>query len=72
MKLIKKNDYGYETAFCEASGYQQRFQKSGSLKDKPRSRRTRCSTARDDRFLLRLCRTDRKKTAPKLKRQWSE
>ena len=49
-----------------------RFQLSGSLKDKPRSRRPRCGTTRDDRVLLRLCRADRKKTAPELKRQWSE
>ena len=49
-----------------------RFQQSGSLKDKPRSGRSRCSTARDDRVMLRLCRIDRKKTAPELRRQWSE
>ena len=30
------------------------FQQSGSLKDKPRIGRPRCSTARDDRVLLRL------------------
>ena len=49
-----------------------RFQQSGRLKDKHRSGRLRCSTARDNRVLLHLCRTDRKKTAPELKRQWSE
>jgi len=49
-----------------------RFQQSGSHKDRPRSGRPRCSTTRDDSVLLRLCRTDRKKTALELKRQGSE
>ena len=47
-------------------------QQSGKLKDKPRSGRPRCNTATDNRVALHLCRTDRKKTAPELKRQWSE
>ena len=49
-----------------------KLQQSSSLKDEPKSGRARCSTARDDCVLLRLYRTDRKKTAPEPKREWSE
>jgi len=48
------------------------FQQSGNLKDKSRSGQPRCSTARNDHVLLCLCQTDRRKTAPELKWQWSE
>ena len=49
-----------------------KLQQSSSLKDEPKSGRARCSTARDDCVLLRLYRTDRKKTAPELKRRSSQ
>ena len=48
------------------------FLQSGSLKEKSRIGRPRCSTARDDRVLIRLCWTDRKKAAPELKRQYDQ
>ena len=54
------------------SGVIQRFQETGNTNDKPRSGRPRKSSSREDRPLVRLSLSDRKKSSSELTRDWQE
>lgn len=54
------------------SGVIQRYNETGSMKDKPRSGRPRKSTPREDRTLVRLSLTDRRKSSSELSRDWQD
>ena len=55
-----------------AVGYTlQKYRRTNSLEDKPRSGRPRVSSARNDRILIRMCRENRRMTSQELQQQWS-
>lgn len=48
-----------------------KFENTGKVVDKKRSGRPKISSARQDRMLVRLCLTDRRKSLPELRQEWT-
>uniref|UniRef100_A0A4W6FNJ6 Transposase Tc1-like domain-containing protein n=1 Tax=Lates calcarifer TaxID=8187 RepID=A0A4W6FNJ6_LATCA len=55
-----------------AVGYTlQKYRRTNSLEDKPRSGRPRVSSARNDHILIHMCRENHQMTSQELQQQWS-